>query len=700
MAKKDIQNNKKSELINDDEKVVERVREMMEPDAKKPDAKTTVDSVPPSTAPEISELPVPKEPLKIRIIRDDEPTAETEVASAPELVTEQPASTDTPDYPDPGPEESPTDTVEPDSGSSVQDTHTDISATIDEQEPAEDLATAEAVEDIVRNESDELLKAEDEKLAEAFKPQPRQTILQKLKAAIVDIWKNPKKRRVLVASLFTAILIIGIVPASRYFVLNTAGVRASANIKVLDESTFQPLKNVEVTVNGSSAKTDDNGLAKVEDIKLGTTQLRIERRAFAVVERKVTIGWGSNPLGEEKLHPTGTQYAFLVTDYLSAKGIEKAEATSDDASAFSDKDGKILLTMENPSDEIEIQIASKGKRTEKFMMSADTKAERKVRMVPDRKHAYISRRDGRFDVYAVYADGKEDSLILKGTGHERDDMVLVPHPTEEVVALVSTRDGKHNVDGYLLSGLMIIDLRTKASESVQTSERIQLTGWFGDRLAYIRVESGASASNPKRNRLMSYNYKDDTNNELAASNYFNDVMAVGDRIYYAPSGAYQRGVNVSLFSVTADGRDRKIILDKEVWNMFRTDYDHIALSTPRQWYDYRVGEEHPTKLDGEPARLSSRVYTDSPNKENSLWVEIRDGKGTLIIHDAKNNKDKTLRTESGLKNPIRWLDNNTLVYRIKTDTETADYVLSLDGGDPKKIVDVTNTDGIDRWYYY
>ncbi len=687
MAKKDTKNEKKTELVHDDAEVVARVEKMMEPDTKKPQP-ATAEMSEPTTAPEVTELPVPKEPLKIKILRDNEAADTDEPVSAP-LLTGDSAEAEGPQVPETTPEPE----VLPAEADSQHVSETDGSP--------EDPKTAEAVEDIVRREGDELLKAEDEKLAEAFKPPAPKTFFQKLRSTLGDIWKDPRKRKVLLGSLAMLILIIGVVPVSRYFVLNTVGVRASASIQVLDKSTLQPLKNVEVTLRGVSALTDESGLAKLEKVKLGSTQLKIERRAFAVIERKVTVGWGSNPLGEERLQPTGTQYAFMVTDYLSGQGIKKAEATSGDASAFSDESGKILLTMENPADELEIQITSDGRRTETFTMSGDAKGERKIQMVPARKHAYISRRDeGRYDVYAAYADGKEETLVLKGTGNERDDIVLVPHPTDDVIALVSTRDGKHNEDGYLLSTLTIVDLRTKSSETVQSSERIQLTGWFGDRLVYVRVVSGASAGNPQRNRLMAYHYKDDTNNELAASNYFNDVMAVRDRIYYAPSGAYQNGVNVSLFSVKADGSDKKIILDKEVWNMFRTEHDHIALAAPGAWYDYRIGDERPVKLGGEPARLTSRVFADSPNSEKSLWVDIRDGKGTLIVHDTKNNKDKTLRTQSGLKNPVRWLNDSTVVYRVKTDMETADYALSLDGGDPKKIADVTNTDGIDRWYYY
>lgn len=656
------------------------VKEMMEVgDAasaaapKNSSAPEVVDSIEPQTAPEITELPQPDEPPKIKILPQDdaeEPLAEEEVVQTDDS-TEQP------------------------------DASQEESVEADVPESTTDSATDEAVDDIVRHESDELLAAEDQELEAAFKPQEKKTFWQKTKAFVGDIWKNPKKRKIAIGVSVALVFVIGAVPVSRYFILNSLGVRSSAQVVVLDESTLQPLRNVTVSVRDVSAKTDENGFAKVEKIKLGSAGLKIERRAFAIIEKKITVGWGSNPLGEERLRPTGTQYAFELTDFLSGKGVVKAEATSMYASAFSDENGKLLLTMEDPPDEIAVTITKDQFRTEEYKLNADSKETTRLKLVPFRKHAYISRRDaGRYDVYAAYIDGKDESLLLKGSGNERDDMVLVPHPKDNVVALVSTRAGKHNDDGFLLSDLTVLDVATKKSTSVQTSERIQIIGWFDERLVYVRVVSGTSAGNPKRNRLMAYHIKDQTNNELASSNYFNDVMAVGDRIFYAPSAAYQNGVNVSLFSVKADGTDKKVIRDNEIWNMFRTSYDHIALSAPGAWYDYRLGDELTTKLSGEPAELTSLVFTNNPSNTQALWTESRDGKGVLIVHDIKSGEDKTLRTQSGLKNPTRWLNDTTVVYRIKTDAETADYALSLDGGEPRKIADVTNTDGVDRWYYY
>lgn len=705
MAKKDPKKEKKAQLFKEDADVVARVEEMMEPEPKKVPAPADAADEP-STAPVVADLPVPDKPLEIKILRDNEPVEEPEVPTAPPLEAGAMVQPDpTPPAEEKTPQPGPTEAAPAEDKAAVSEDGQTPPATEPVKSelpasPVEDHKTAEAVEDIIRNDSDELLKAEDKKLAAAFKPPAQQTFTQKLRAALVDVWQNPMKRKVLIGSMMGLVLLIGAVPASRYFVLNSVGVRASASIRIIDESTMQPLKNVEVSLHGASVRTDDNGDARLQKIKLGATPLKIERRAFAPVERKVTIGWGSNPLGEEKLRPTGTQYAFRVSDYLSGKPVAKAEATSDDASAFSDEQGKILLTLEDPADEIEVTITSEGRRIEQFNMSGDTKDERKVHMVPARKHAYISRREGRFDIYAAYADAKDETLVLKGTGNERDDMALVPHPSESLIALVSTREGKRNEDGYLLSTLDIIDLSTNEVTSVQASERIQPVGWFGERLAYVRIVSGTSAGHPQRSRLMAYHYKDATNNELAAANYFNDVMAIEDRIYYAPSGAYQNGKDVKLLSVKADGSDRKDVLSKEVWNIFRTSYEHIALAVPNEWYDFGIKGERATKLSGEPANLTSRVYINSPNGKKSVWIDSRDGKGVLIVYDIESGEEKSLRTESGLKTPMHWLNDSTVVYRIKTETETADYVLSLDGGEPKKIADVTNTDGIDRWYYY
>jgi organic radical activating enzyme len=71
-----------------------------------------------------------------------------------------------------------------------------------------------------------------------------------------------------------------------------------------------------------------------------------------------------------------------------------------------------------------------------------------------------------------------------------------------------------------------------------------------------------------------------------------------------------------------------------------------------------------------------------------------------VVVDVNSKQETVLRAQGGLKNPITWVDTAHAVYRVANGQETADYIISLSGGEPRKIRDVTNVAGVDRWYYY
>ncbi len=565
-------------------------------------------------------------------------------------------------------------------------------------EEVENKETEEAVDDIVEEESDEVLAAEDEAIAKAFKEPKKRGFSDKLKDFLRRWWDNPKARWTTIIIVAALLITAATVPVSRYFILNTAGVRSSASIVVLDESTEQPLKNVSVTVGKITATTNSDGIAQLSHVKLGSNQLIVEKRAFAPQTKTIVVGWGSNPLGNLSLKAVGAQYTFLVKDWLSGQPIEKAEASSGDASALSDKDGKIVLTVDtSDTATLDVTIKAAAYRGESISFGAANKTEQSVSMVSNRKDVFVSKRSGKYDVYKVDVDGKNEDLVLKGTGNEQDNMVLISHPTDEVVAYVSTRDNVRNKDGYLLSTMLLIDLSDNTTINLVQSERIQPLGWIGDDLIFAQIAAGASASNPKRHRLMAYNYKTGDKRELASSNSFNDALIAAGNIYYAPSS--NGGTGTGLYKSDASG-SRLSITNQEVWNIFRTAYDTLDLSVQQDWYEYKIGDVKARKLGGAPANLTGRVYIDSPNKKHSLWVDQRDGKGVLLAYDTNAKSDKTLQTKSGLNNPLRWLNDQTIIFRVHTDQETADYVMNINGGEPKKIRDVTNTLGVDKWYYY
>ncbi len=528
------------------------------------------------------------------------------------------------------------------------------------------------------------------------------TLKQKIKHFFKDLWQNPKKRWSLIGGIFV-LLIIGIAtPHSRYFLLNTAGVRSSASIKILDESTSLPLKNVNVKLAGSEVKTNDEGVANFTKLKLGKTKLIIHKRAFAELTQDVTLGWGSNPLNDQKIKPVGVQYSFDVADFLSEKPITKAEASSGEYSAFSDDKGHIVLTIDQPGeDEIEVSIKAESYRDETVNQPSENKTTQKIAMVPARKHLFVSKRSGKYDVYKIDADGQNEQLVLSGTGNERDNISLMPRPDKEMAVLVSSRDNTRNKDGYLLNTLTLLDLTGNEDrvESLVKSEDIQIIGWSGDYLVYVKVIEGASASTPDRNRLITYNTSTGESKELAKSDYFNDITMVDDTIYYAPSSALQT-TPTALYSVKANGNDQKTVFNGEIWSIVRTNYDTLMFGKGSDWYEFNISSGKVMASSGAPANQVSKLYVDDLDKKQSIWIDDRDGKGVLLNYNKESKEDKVLKTQNGITYPVMWLSKNTVVYRVASGQEVADYAISTDGGEPKKIKDVTNTNSIYSWRYY
>ncbi len=693
-----------------------QVDELMAPDtdAKKieithdtPSEPEPVETTEAVSAPLLPNAEVPVEPIKktkIAISHDETPAAEAEpIAEVPAdtPVESEEAEPQEPDITEPVLE---TEVVEPvDTEEIAEETLPDPTAvTIDDAlltDTFDDEHTDTLVDDIVAKEGDELLAVEDERAA-----QSSVTTKPGLKARLKDIfanwWRNPTTRWLTIVVVLGALLAAFGIPASRYTVLNSVGVRSSAVITVTDRSTTQPLKNVTVKIADQTGQTDDKGTVKLQHLRLGATTLHIEKRAFTPITQKTTIGWGSNPLPGYDLVPSGSQYSFAITDYLSGKPVSAAKVSSDYADANADDKGVAKLTLDKDvTDAVDVTISSPGMRDEHLTLNTDSKEQIVVKMVSHRKHAYVSNRSGKYDLYKIDVDGKNDQVVLAGTGNERADMVIASDPSQNIVAMVSTREPVRNKDGYLLSTLTIVDLDSGATIKVSQSEQIQLVGWRDGRLAYVQIASGASAANPDRQRLMSYNYATHDNKQLASANYFNDVLAAGSSIYYAPTGGNSNPTG-DFTQINFDGSNKKVILVGETWNAFRTDYTHIVLSVPGAWYQHVIGSATATKLDGQPGNTTSRVYIDSPDGKHSLWVDKRDGKGVLLNYDTTGQKDATLLAKTGLSYPIKWLDNHTIIYRISTDGEIADYALSTDEGEPKKIHEVTTTGSNDRWYYY
>ncbi|MET1033462.1 MAG: hypothetical protein ABWX94_03105 [Candidatus Saccharimonadales bacterium] len=556
--------------------------------------------------------------------------------------------------------------------------------------------TEKAVDEIIAQESDELLRVQDGTPVSTSKPVHR-GFWKKIGHFFVRWWRNKWARWITIIILLAVVTAVATIPKMRYAVLNAAGVRSSASVIVLDNTTQLPLKNVTVTLNNQQAQTDIKGVAKLTGLKLGAYKLEIKRIAFAPYSRQVNVGWGSNPLGSYNLQAVGTQYTIMVTDYLSGKPIEGAEAESDQGNALADKTGKIVLTVEDVDvTSLSLRIGGGGYRAEQATLNAATARELQQVLVPDQKTVYVSKQGGKYDVYIMDLDGKNQKVLLPGTGIESSTISLVTSPDNTQAALVSQRENVRDGDGYLLYSLTFINLATGVSTVVDRAQQIVPIDWIGSRLVYRTSIAGASAANAQRNRLVSYNFESNSRIQLATANEFNVALSAKGQIYFAASATDPRAT-LGLFRIKPDGSNRERLSEQEVWTGLRASYNTLALQVPDGWFTHTLGTKDVVKS-APPAIFESYVFVAHPKGSFELWVDVRDGKGLLLLQNNSDGQNTTLASQVGLTRPMRWVGEKAIVFRVATSSETADYVVSPDGGTARKLADVTPTAGFSQAY--
>ena len=315
-----------------------------------------------------------------------------------------------------------------------------------------------------------------------------------------------------------------------------------------------------------------------------------------------------------------------------------------------------------------------------------------LKLVPAAPDVYFSKESGKYDVYRIDIDGKNKKVLLPGTGLETANLSLSVNDDSSYAAVVSSRDNKRNSDGYLLNTLTIVNTDDGSYQTVDHSEEFVLIGWDGDTLIYQQTISGASAANPSRQKIFSYDVQSGKRYQLANANYFGGAVLFGNKLYYVVSNTDPSIVG-GLSVVDLNGSNRKSIMKASLWSFIRTDYDKVRLQkSDNSWYEYKFGDSG-TKPSVPPSTYASRVYVDSVDGKTSLWVDVRDANGVIIKRTISDGTEKELFTQKHAQYIVRWLSPTTFAFRVDGGGEVADYVASTDGGTAVRVTDVSSTQG-------
>ncbi len=550
----------------------------------------------------------------------------------------------------------------------------------------EDKATDIAVEDIIHSDADAALPDSSRQDAVVMKL----SFVQRCKNAWLNWWGNPWKRYGTILILAALLALVTIVAPIRAMVLNTVGIRSSVLVHVYDGATNLPLENAVIQVGSKSAKTDSNGQATLGGIHLGKQTVTISKLAFASTSKQVTFGFRIIDLGDVTLKPVGTQITYVFTDYLSGKPITDVALTSGEATAKSDAKGKAVITLQPDSaKDSKITVSKDGYRTDELSTPANLTSATNYKLVPAAHAIFVSKASGTYDVYKMYLDGKDRSVLLAGTGLENSSIVTLPSPAGDKVAVASTRDDRRDGDGYVETALKIVDVASGDRTNLEYADQITLLGWDGSTLVYQETVAGVSAANPNRQKIIAYDTSSDKRFQLGNANYFVGAQLIGNTLYYGVSATDPSSPS-NFVRIKTDGSAKNVIYTGKVWSLLRTGYDTIKVQSQDKWYDYTVSTAD--FVASTPAvNYVPRNYVDSPDGKTSVWVDIRDINGVLIARNLSTSKETELTTQKDMLTPLYWLNNSTAVYRVSGASEVADYAASINGGNPQKIADVSST---------
>lgn len=545
--------------------------------------------------------------------------------------------------------------------------------------------------------------------------------------------KQPKRRfhprgHFLRTKKFWAVLfclVVGVVAAlwfilpARFWVLNTVGVKAGMVVVVQDAKSNAPIQGAEVILNGKKyiAQKDSSGkksLVIIRDARFGKQTLSARKNGYASNARQVTITQFARGISTQapattmSLAPTGLPVTIHAVHWLSKKPLEGIKVTFSDIVATTNKEGKATLNIP-PTDQTEITVQAAGSNFLTQTLKAKVgNSEQTIEMVDAPKHYFVSKRTGTLGIYSSNLDGSDANLLIAGTGKEQESgLKFEISPDNKTAAFIASREGTRNVKGQLLEQLYIVDLEKATMLKVDESPNIDIVSWLDTAVVYTRDTHDMNTGFLKYREIMSYQVPSKNKRTLSQASFFYSILAGRGKVFFSPGvydadkGANYKNSQNGFYSITPDERQKITIDPTQTWQATRTDFSTIAYRTSDdKWHEFNLDSNSKRDVPGEPSNNRVRVFSESNNEKRIAWVDQRDGKDVLLVREATSDgSDKVVFQTKGISQPIRWIGDKLVTFRIRDNTETADYVVSLDGGEPHKISDVSASGGVNQGNY-
>lgn len=500
-----------------------------------------------------------------------------------------------------------------------------------------------------------------------------------------------RKRLIITVSICLVAVLLLLVPYTRWPILNAVGLRRDFVVTVIEQKSQQPLEGVVVRLDDNIyGLTDSLGQAIFHDAKLGNHKVGIKKPGYS--ELSVLLG---NNLGGPQpswlsLKAIGIKLDLVIKDWLSGEPIDNALVKSTGASAKSNQAGEASIIVPPTSKKkFTLKVSAPGYITQTVSSQLNVSAT-EVSLVRAEKNYFISRRDGKFDIFSSNIDGTAQHKIIEATGSEDPSILQFSiNANNKQAILVANREGKQQ-NNSIIAGIYAVDLEAASLRKIDEGGDVRLLDWSGSTIAYTKTTTGLRYDDPKLTKLITYNIDTKSLNQITEANYISVGLVAQNKLFYQRADAYhsiQDGMLTSLDLIT--GNRQKYLEGKQLYYLARSSYDTLATQLADGGNrEIQISSGLTRPIDGYNGEML--VFVPSPDGKLAAWSDRRDGQGALFVRSLKDSKIQMVVRAGGLTQPVRLLSSKLAVVRIVTTQETADYVVSLVNGHMRKIVDVSN----------
>jgi uncharacterized protein (AIM24 family) len=529
-----------------------------------------------------------------------------------------------------------------------------------------------------------------------------------LRAWAATYWSH--KRWTLPATVLIGILLVLVVPSSRYAVLGIA-LKEPLQVTVVDSSTNTPISGVHLQAGAIWATTSAKGTATLR-LPVGTTSVTVSKQYYKNVSSRVLVSYSKdkNTL-QVRLLATGRLVPITVINKLTGKPVAGAEIKVLHTDAKTNDKGQaiIALPLSRSTQSGTVTADNYNQTGVTIQITGQTVPANTYALTPTGKVYFLSNLSGKIDVVKTNLDGTDRQTVLAGTGNESStNTVLLVSRDWKYLALLTQRKAGGNPE------LDLIDTTDgdKLSNIDEGNANFTLVGWDGDRFVYQVTRNNVSAWQNGQQALKSFNAPSKSLTVLAQttadgnSQYyyigqqFGNTYIVNNRVVYVTNWNYsstyiwqQNNKAASVNSINADGSGSTVVKAfGNISNLELQPYDRPDSLSVSYWdgsgsvyYEYHDGQV--TLASGSNTQSSYdaaySTYLLSPSGNQTFWAVPTDGKGNLFVGDTNGGNGKKIATLSDYS-PYGWYTDSYLLVS-KNGSEL--YAMPANGGTPVRISD-------------